>query len=216
MLNDFLKEILSFLTDCDFGVVFLSFLAVAMILFVVETVACTVNRGKVKSIRILFGVLLSATYFVFIGFVVLNKTLSAEEKFFLSVVFCALSVALYLPCALIEPTSVSVNDGQRELIKALDRKINAEKEECIENHCEKAVSDEITNKDENEGINFSHVKNVIQRLKFYPINAMEKREINELNRLIVKAEEHSPDREQKTEISEKLSTLLKIMSKYSV
>ena len=60
---------------------------------------------------------------------------------------------------------------------------------------------------------FSHVRNVIERLSYFPLSAPDRRQINELEALLVSAERDG-DGSAKDKLNEKLSSLLKIMAKY--
>ncbi len=63
---------------------------------------------------------------------------------------------------------------------------------------------------------FTHVKNVIERLGYFPLTPSDKKQVNELQITIERAElgEEFPD--LKNKINDGLSSLLKIMSKYGV
>lgn len=63
---------------------------------------------------------------------------------------------------------------------------------------------------------FTHVKNVIERLNYFPLTPSDKKQVNELQITIERAElgEEFPD--LKNKINDGLSSLLKIMSKYGV
>ena len=62
-------------------------------------------------------------------------------------------------------------------------------------------------------LDVSHVKSVIERLSYFPLTAGDRRQINELNSLILTAEREG-DAETMRALNEKLSSLLKIMAKY--
>lgn len=63
---------------------------------------------------------------------------------------------------------------------------------------------------------FTHVKNVIERLSYFPLTPSDKKQVNELQVTIERAElgEDFPD--LKNKVNDGLSSLLKIMSKYGV
>ena len=65
----------------------------------------------------------------------------------------------------------------------------------------------------NPALDVSHVKNVIERLSYFPLSVSERKQINELSSLILVAERNGDD-ETKEKLNEKLSFLLKIMAKY--
>ena len=65
-------------------------------------------------------------------------------------------------------------------------------------------------------IDFSHVKNVISRLEYFPLGVSDKKQIKDLQTLVYSAEngDYSPD--LKSRINDGLGSLLKIMAKYGV
>lgn len=65
-------------------------------------------------------------------------------------------------------------------------------------------------------IDFSHVKNVISRLEYFPLGASDKKQIKDLQTLVCSAEngDYTPD--LKSRINDGLGSLLKIMAKYGV
>lgn len=65
----------------------------------------------------------------------------------------------------------------------------------------------------NSALDVSHVKNVIERLSYFPLSVSERKQINELSSLILIAERNG-DSVAKEKLNEKLSLLLKIMAKY--
>lgn len=81
---------------------------------------------------------------------------------------------------------------------------DADKEKSYEESCEK------------KEIDFSHVKNIIERLKYYNLNTSEKKQIKDLLFDVREAECGNDTEEKKNSINERLGGLLKIMSKYHV
>lgn len=69
---------------------------------------------------------------------------------------------------------------------------------------------------EKKEIDFSHVKNIIERLKYYNLNTSEKKQIKDLLSDVREAECGNDTEEKKNSINEGLGGLLKIMSKYHV
>ena len=62
-------------------------------------------------------------------------------------------------------------------------------------------------------LDFAHVRRVIERLSYFPLTAFDRKQINELESLLILAERgEEPNAKQK--LNEKLSSLLKIMAKY--
>ena len=65
-------------------------------------------------------------------------------------------------------------------------------------------------------IDFTHVKNVLSRLEYYPLSSMDKKQVKELENAILLAEGGDNSRANKIKINDCLGALLKIMSKYGV
>ena len=63
---------------------------------------------------------------------------------------------------------------------------------------------------------FTHVKSVVERLTYFPLTASDKKQVQELERTIVRAENGEDTPELKNKINDGLGALLKIMSKYGV
>jgi hypothetical protein len=70
--------------------------------------------------------------------------------------------------------------------------------------------------DKNEETDFTHVKNVIERLSFYPLSPNDKKQIRELKENVFFAETDGVTDPLREKINEGLGNLLKIMSKHGV
>ena len=64
--------------------------------------------------------------------------------------------------------------------------------------------------------NFSHIKNILERMDFYSLSIQDRKQVENLKLLIVKAETEEPTEKLQEEINDGLNILLKIMSKYKV
>ncbi len=67
-----------------------------------------------------------------------------------------------------------------------------------------------------EEIDFSHIKNILARLEYYPLTGQDKKCALELEKAILDAEENGLDKVLKQTINEGLGALLRIMAKYAV
>lgn len=63
-------------------------------------------------------------------------------------------------------------------------------------------------------IDYSHVKNVIERLNYFPLSVNDKRQVRDLEGFLVEAESGELSPILKSKINDGLGALLKIMSKY--
>ena len=71
-------------------------------------------------------------------------------------------------------------------------------------------------KEKKSDIDFTHVKNVLSRLEYFPLSTQDKKQVKELESAILIAETGENSRENKIKINDCLGALLKIMSKYGV
>ena len=213
MPNDVLKEILSVLTDQWFGLIFFCSIIFAFIFFVAEIIVRKFFIKNLKAVRVVFGVLFLSNIFILISSALIDGIFTVLDKTAICLFVFSISVAMYILAFPFSNRQETVCNEHKNLIDALDKKIKEEKEERkgfeISGDCEESA-------DEFDEINFSHVKNVINRLKLYPVQMAEKKQVEELNLLIKKAEESVMTPNLKAEINEKLSMLLKIMAKYNV
>ena len=206
MINELLKEILSVLNQNGLGLIFFINLCLSFALFLSSLFALKFAKNRLKSLKVFYGAIYLCLFGFLIGISCLDTAFSVTEKVGLNVIFLSGIGVFSLPVFLKKEKAEFVSENQRNLIKETEQKItrNEEVEQKI------SVED-----DDYEEINFSHVKNVISRLKFYPVTTLEKREINELSYLIKRAGEVAPDSLLKSKINEKLTSLLKIMAKYN-
>ena len=79
----------------------------------------------------------------------------------------------------------------------------------------KTEQDSEMNDGEND-IDFSHVKNILSKLDYYPLKDQDKKAAKDLESAILKAEQEGLSYPIKESINDGLGALLKIMSKYAV
>ena len=65
-------------------------------------------------------------------------------------------------------------------------------------------------------LDFTHVKNVIERLNYYNLNSAEKRQVKDLKYAVSRAESGNALPETQSQINDGLGAVLKIMAKYGV
>ena len=81
--------------------------------------------------------------------------------------------------------------------------------------CEKTGGSEKTGGKQPE-LDFTHVKNIIERLNYYNLNSTEKRQVKDLKFAVSRAESGDALPETQSEINDGLGAVLKIMAKYGV
>ena len=79
-----------------------------------------------------------------------------------------------------------------------------------------AVKPPLEEKEIKEELNFTHVKNVLERLNYFNLSPADRKTVIDLKSELYKVENIGHTRESKVKINDGLSSLLKIMSKYSV
>ena len=129
-----------------------------------------------------------------------------------------------------------VRKSEKTLIKDIDRHISApevineqrlsdkspiqfSREKKVESI--KTVGEPFSNIDENpkkdsDGIDFTHVKNILSRLEYYNLSSTDQKQVGELKASVYRAENFGVDKETKSKIRDGLGALLKIISKYGV
>ncbi len=68
----------------------------------------------------------------------------------------------------------------------------------------------------NQEIDFSHIKGILTKLEYYPLKEQDKKSAKDLEKAILEAEENGMDKALKQTINDGLGALLKIMAKYAV
>lgn len=104
-------------------------------------------------------------------------------------------------------------EEDQDLIELIDREI--EKEELPPFSVEKIRVQEEKKQDRAE-VDFTHVKNVIERLDYYNLSATEKKQVKNLKETVYLAENEGVDGLTRQKINDGLSDLLKIMSRHGV
>ena len=163
----------------------------------------------------------------------------ADEK---NKIFFFLSLALsLLLCAVIYSVRVrkTVDKKQKQLIEYIDnqirRSINKDTSDYnlvktpvynTETSCEQQLRDSkikehfisTVEKDKRQTIDldFSHVKNVLLKLNYYPLTPNDRKQVKDLEYALITAENGDLNYELKEKINDGLGVLLKIMSKYGV
>ena len=108
------------------------------------------------------------------------------------------------------------NDGQKTLFSPQ----GLEKEKRRQSHANTGTQDDNRHTDalnegqENKDVDFSHVKNVIDRLSYFNLTSNDRRQIKELELSLIDAETNGYTIDVKEKINAGLGSLLKIMSKY--
>jgi len=159
-----------------------------------------------------------------LSFLVFSLSVVALENAFLVkkdseyLIFATLFLALlsFIPLLLIR-----VKTGKKkqvELARYIDDRLKQANENCLQEKppitikCQPIEQKTVYKED----VNFSHVKNVIERLNYYTLSPFDRKQVNDLSCLLIEAEKTGITKELKEKINDGLGALLKIMSKYGV
>ncbi|MBQ3116471.1 MAG: hypothetical protein IJC07_05530 [Clostridia bacterium] len=132
-----------------------------------------------------------------------------------------LSLLLIAPILSVRERKRVIGEKELELARMLTNKA---KERCVENFEDKhpklfeqpniKYSEQKPSDLSDCGLDFSHVKNVLNRMEYFPLNTAEKKQVSDLNALIYSAENGVKDDRINEKINDGLGALLKIMSKH--
>ena len=104
-------------------------------------------------------------------------------------------------------------------ISESDKESQEEKVDVIDNQMPKTVYRAVqppAEKDYLPETDYTHVKNIIEKISFYNLNGQERKSVNDLKLQVAKVENGDNSPLLKERISEGLGALLKIMAKYNV
>ncbi len=216
------KSVREFLSSADPSLIFIVACAVTLVVTVIECVLA--KLGKLNRAKIFVHLtFLGGLSFILLSLFLINANLiSVTEKSFMLIAFAGLSLLSFIPIKLIG-NKILIKGEQIDLARLIDGeyrrslsksepKDNTEPEKLTPSHAE-VVKETVKPEEE---IDFTHVKNVIERLNYYDLGASDKRVVSELTYNVSLAErgEYTPD--LKSKINDGLGSLLKIMSKYGV
>ncbi len=157
------------------------------------------------------------SFLVFSAVVILLECAFLEKKDsqYLILTTVALTLLSFIPLLLIR-----VKTGKKkqvELARYIDDKLKFANEINTNSPPKTLKCEPINNTKPNKPeVNFTHVKNVIERLNYYALSPFDRKQVNDLSCLLVEAERSCITQELKEKINEGLGSLLKIMSKYGV
>lgn len=210
MPNQLLQAILSALTEDGFGLIFFYVLIATIFLFILEIILLKIRPDGTKRLRVIFLSLYLLNLILLISISLVDTSFYTLDKTAICFTAFGVMVVCFSPL-LVKKKPIKITENQKKLVNALDEKIEKDREVFNEEKTEDQNAHEGS-----EDINFSHVLSVLDRLKLYPLNQTEKKQMNELSFAVNKAKGGSVSFSLRAEINEKLGDLLKIMSKYNV
>lgn len=210
MPNQVLQAILSALTTDGFGLIFFFVFTVIIFLFVLELILLKVCPDTVKRARVIFLSIYLLNFLILVSASLIDTTFYTLDKTAICITAFGVEVLCFSPLT-VKKKTVEITQNQKKLVNALDEKIQTADQPVPE-----TTKDLEQTEDLDEEINFSHVLSVLDRLKFYPLNQTEKKQMMDLSLSVKNAKNGGVNFSLRREINEKLSDLLKIMSKYNV
>ena len=181
------------------GVLFLSFLLLKIFVRSFE------NKGTELFLLSTFCISLLYRY----ALIVFEKSVSVF--ILLLAIICLLAIPI--KCVGKKPKK---QDESKEFIKFIDEKIAEQEKKPIINDMEIVEPIEEEKSETVDGLNLSHVKNILNRLDYFNLSQADRRQVRELETVVFQAERHFDDLEIKEKLNDGLGALLKIMAKYGV
>ena len=206
-IENIFEKIIERLGENAVGIIVLTLIAVLFVLFLLlkrHTRSCE-NKETVLFLLASFSV-------IFFYRFVLNFFGKSENEFsILSALVCVLAI----PIKCVRGKSKKI-DGSKEFIKFIDKKIAEQDQKSIANKLEIESPIEKSQGETVDGLNLSHVKNILKRLDYFDLTQADRRQVRELETAVFQAEMHFDDLEIKEKLNDGLGALLKIMAKYGV
>ena len=124
-------------------------------------------------------------------------------------------------CLFVSKKEKVISDEKRSLASflnkcALRQNYIKEQEKVNEDNALLTIKPPVQQDDNQNEIDFSHVKSVLKKLDYYPLKEQDKKSAKELENAINEAEQNGLDSRLKQSINDGLGLLLKIMSKYAI
>ncbi len=221
----------SFIKDVGTDGIFYIFLGGVFLLFAVcFLISLLSRRVRGKSVKRAYLILSISLLLLESGIIFLSHVDAGGIAF--HILFnTALILILYLFLSLLPENFAKARKSEKTLIEDIDRHLSApqkqeeqtfvqlkkeKKVESVKTVCEPFCEREENQKENCDGIDFTHVKNILSRLEYYNLSSTDQKQVGELKASVYRAENFGVDKETKSKISDGLGALLKIMSKYGV
>ena len=203
-------------------VCFLICLGLITLLGIIEVII-TLIKGEYKRIDVIrqFFLVFSFLFFEFLHSVILKVGLEhllincSVSLFFFAFIFC-------LPIR-----GKRIKKEEKELALFIDKQLHLqnlsskikevddESKKQNQNTLLEVIKPQVSQQETiSVPIDYTHVKNVIERLNYFPLSVSDRRQVRDLEGFLVEAESGQEEPSLKSKITDGLSALLKIMSKY--
>ncbi len=222
-------------------IVTIACISLIVVAFSVDLILCILNVGNFRKHKNFYLLVVGATCLINLAICLTACQSGVIKAFSLPIILLGVGVSLYVPIAFFNERVYVITNKDREFVKSVEESVKKEEQPVVdavkpksftennsfverleralgERKVEKITPKPLVKKQEErkKELNFDHVKNVLDRLKYYNLSPVDKRTVAELKAVLFEAEEYGVTDESKGKINEGLSSLLKIMSKYSM
>ena len=155
----------------------------------------------------------SAVWLFYLPFCAMNLVFFSEKAIKMMVLALSLSCLFFAITSVVKPNYKPIISAPKEQPKEQPKNLNLT-EKLLDFSVEKLVKKQQTNVENVKSVtDFTHVKNVIERLNSFPLTVGDKKQIKELEDAIIMIENGLED---EYSLGDELGALLKIMAKYGV
>ncbi len=214
-IYSFLLEIISY---ADLIIIF----SVATLLLFAETLTLCLlaKRGKISTQKTFVHLMFSGGLcLALISFTLANASVTDYKgALFLPLLFTAFSLLALIPIKLVKNKPI-IKQEQIDLARIIDVEYKCKNPKPVERLAvepDYSPIDVVGQTAKNSDVDFTHVKNVVERLNYFNLSPSDKRVVGELKNNVALAEQGEFTPELKSKINDGLGFLLKIMSKYKV
>ncbi len=230
--QNIISQLQNLLNGFSLSAVFYGTLAAVLLDFAICVTVSLIKHGGLKIMRIAYScAAVSITCFSLALTLLLSEKVSVASSLFIPSAGLGLAAVLFLPLMAFNG-GIKVKTAHKDLISALDAVVkngeNSEKTPSfIPDGLRKFSSETDDSKTFNKiepsnarftvpEIDFSHVRNVMERLDYFGLSPTDRNTVNQLKNTLAEAESFGIDDALKGKINDGLGQLLKIMSKYNV
>ena len=206
-MENILNEVEGFISNLDGFWTFIISCSLVVFAFLFNLIFAILRSGYNTKKR--------CTFLVFSAVVIFLESAILLKKGSEYLIYATISLSLLSFIPLLFIRVKSGKKKQVELARYIDDKIRKASEDQEKQPTILKCQPEPPKVQKSE-VNFSHVKNVIERLNYYALSPFDRKQVNDLSTFLTEAERVGITQELKEKINDGLGILLKIMSKYGV
>lgn len=214
-----------FVNGANLTITFFVLVGVIFIVGVVNLVFCALNLFNACKKRLWYLVLVFGVSLVLLSVIVLGvKGVSSLKLFAYPLALFGEGITLFSITLIFSGNTytIKIKEEEKPKIDAIEfMKNNKVAERILQRinttpEVPPATFSTLKENKNTEPCNFSHVKNVLKRMDYYNLSITDRKQVENLKLLVIKAETEELTDELQLELNEGLNGLLKIMSKYKV